>query len=753
MKKVMPGLTGSNSFMWKNVFKSKHFRSSFFFIFSSISIIFLFISVLLLLQNAHKLQEELETKASHAAISVQDSLNSAKNNATLMGSLPSVSAVLNNSAPSIDQLSVMINDVSSFNTMYDYDNVSVFFEKPGRIFDSEYGLYHYDDYIYPDFLALIYEVNTYEKWVLIPSLGGSDRQGSSPLLTYIHRLPFYETRGKGFITFSMSVRYLRSYASPSFEEVPYPVTVCFQGQLLWSTLDAVTSQWDNTRTSEENAAALLPHAKVYSFATEAGTEVAFYVTTAQLWSGSLSALLPLFSAWLLSILFTFALSFLFSLLMLRPMDALMHKIGQTPYMESADTTLDEYSLLNAALDNMSLQMKNIDSVMQKNEQLIRDQLLHSILYGYVDPRQLSDKYEDSGITFSCSNFCLILTALPGLEEITDYAMQEQIRLLSRNNAVSAFSNLGQCYSVYLGNQFIAIILNTDHWEHLRAELLKICTVIRTSLKETISLSPLFSISLCSASEPNLYHALLQAQRILLFSSGETDDFVYFSNQQDYTPTIDPDLLMRFTQCIMSKDSALLKELTDCFARQYLPAKTELSEAKRLSRIGLCSIFANLLELNIEMKETLLSSGLTRLDNAQSAEECDHIIFSCLCSMTNDGIRISDEAHSYIRKAIQYLEAHYAEPLSIPQIASHTGVSAIYLNRIFKLSTGKTLSEYLNDYRTAQSLPMLADTSDTINRISEAVGYNDVRSYIRFFKKFYGMTPSEYRKNATGGLNL
>ena len=96
--------------------------------------------------------------------------------------------------------------------------------------------------------------------------------------------------------------------------------------------------------------------------------------------------------------------------------------------------------------------------------------------------------------------------------------------------------------------------------------------------------------------------------------------------------------------------------------------------------------------------------------------------------------------------IMEVEAHYTESLSIPLIASHTGVSAIYLNRIFKLSTGKTVSEYLNDYRIARSLPMLADSSKTIVHISEAVGYGDVRSYIRFFKKFYGMTPSEYRKN-------
>lgn len=745
----MPKITKSNSLKWKNVFKSKHFRSSLCFIFFSVSTIFLFISILILFQRAHQIREELESKASYAAISVQDIINTTKNNATLVGSLPSVGSVLNTPSPTVDQLSVMINDVSSFSTMYDYDNMGVFFEKSRRVFDSDYGIYHYEDYIHPSLLNAVYESSTYERWILLPAQELSAAGGNTVLLTYIHRLPFYETRGKGFIVFSLSIKYLQSHAATSLSSIPYPATVCFQDQLLWSSSDTVAAQWDNSKTGAQNTAVLFPHAKEYSFATEAGTQVSFYVTGIQLWKSYLSALRPLISAWFFSILLCFVLSFLFSLLMLRPMDALMHKMGQTPYMENADTKLDEYSLLNAALDNMAQQMENIGTIMQKNKQLIQDQLLHGILYGYVNPQRLSDKYGESGITFSCANFALILTALPGLEETTDYAMQEQIRLLARNNAVSAFSNLGQCYSIYLGAKYVAIILNTDHWEHLRAELLKICAVIRTSLQETISLSPLFSISLCSPDKPSLYSALLQAQRILLFSSGETDEFVYFSSQQEYTPTIDPDLMMSFTQCIMNKDSALLKDLTDRFSRLYLPEGIELSEAKRLSRIALCSVFVNLMELNIDMKENLLPGGLSRLDSAQNAGECDHIIFSCLCGMTNDGIKISDEAHSYIRKAIRYLEAHYAEPLSIPQIASHTGVSAIYLNRIFKLSTGKTLSEYLNEYRTSQSLPMLSDTSDTINRISENVGYNDVRSYIRFFKKFYGMTPSEYRKGAGG----
>ena len=78
-----------------------------------------------------------------------------------------------------------------------------------------------------------------------------------------------------------------------------------------------------------------------------------------------------------------------------------------------------------------------------------------------------------------------------------------------------------------------------------------------------------------------------------------------------------------------------------------------------------------------------------------------------------------------------------------------GLNPVYLSRLFKLDTGKTLSEYLNCYRTECSLALLTDTADTIQSISQKVGYSDVRSYIRFFKKYYDVTPSEYRRGAVG----
>ena len=124
-------------------------------------------------------------------------------------------------------------------------------------------------------------------------------------------------------------------------------------------------------------------------------------------------------------------------------------------------------------------------------------------------------------------------------------------------------------------------------------------------------------------------------------------------------------------------------------------------------------------------------------------------FSCIQGLLNAKTKTSLEAHTYICQAISYIQQHYREEISVPQIADVVGLNPVYLSRLFKLDTGKTLSEYLNCYRTECSLALLADTADTIQSISQKVGYSDVRSYIRFFKKYYDMTPSEYRRGAVG----
>ena len=79
------------------------------------------------------------------------------------------------------------------------------------------------------------------------------------------------------------------------------------------------------------------------------------------------------------------------------------------------------------------------------------------------------------------------------------------------------------------------------------------------------------------------------------------------------------------------------------------------------------------------------------------------------------------------------------------IAAALELNPIYLNRIFKLSTGKTLLEYLNFYRIQAACQMMCQRRYTLPQIIAAVGYTDPRSFNRYFKRQMGKSPSEYFK--------
>lgn len=140
--------------------------------------------------------------------------------------------------------------------------------------------------------------------------------------------------------------------------------------------------------------------------------------------------------------------------------------------------------------------------------------------------------------------------------------------------------------------------------------------------------------------------------------------------------------------------------------------------------------------------------MLKINLCHNSNELRQFITDYLHELT-DGIhckqRNSDNV--YIEKAIEYIENHYQEIQSIGDISNIIGLSSSYLSRIFKATTGTPPLEYLNKYRIRKSKDLLETDDCNINEISQVIGYKDVHSFIRFFKKYEGMTPKEYKKNA------
>ncbi len=101
-------------------------------------------------------------------------------------------------------------------------------------------------------------------------------------------------------------------------------------------------------------------------------------------------------------------------------------------------------------------------------------------------------------------------------------------------------------------------------------------------------------------------------------------------------------------------------------------------------------------------------------------------------------------------AIQsYIEGHYAEPLSIGELASRVFLSSCHLSHIFRAATGYSPKQYLVLHRLAGAKQLLAETDLPVAEVGQRSGYPDVNNFIRTFRKETGITPLAFRRQQQG----
>jgi two-component system response regulator YesN len=102
-----------------------------------------------------------------------------------------------------------------------------------------------------------------------------------------------------------------------------------------------------------------------------------------------------------------------------------------------------------------------------------------------------------------------------------------------------------------------------------------------------------------------------------------------------------------------------------------------------------------------------------------------------------------------RQAMQYIDAHFHEDLTLIGLAYKFAMSPSYFSTIFKKESGQTVVNYITEVRIRNACKSLAETRSGVADIAMSVGYSDVQYFFRVFKKVTGQTPLEYRNGAKG----
>ncbi|MBQ6922341.1 MAG: helix-turn-helix transcriptional regulator [Clostridia bacterium] len=109
-------------------------------------------------------------------------------------------------------------------------------------------------------------------------------------------------------------------------------------------------------------------------------------------------------------------------------------------------------------------------------------------------------------------------------------------------------------------------------------------------------------------------------------------------------------------------------------------------------------------------------------------------------------QISDtNEHDIYRKALQYIKEHYTEGITVADVSKHINYSESYFGYAFKKKYKMTVSQYVRELQLAKSKDLLENTSFSVASVASYVGFDDFNYFSALFKKHFGLSPKEYRK--------
>ena len=114
-------------------------------------------------------------------------------------------------------------------------------------------------------------------------------------------------------------------------------------------------------------------------------------------------------------------------------------------------------------------------------------------------------------------------------------------------------------------------------------------------------------------------------------------------------------------------------------------------------------------------------------------------------MLSPGKAAKEESLSRLRILLDAIHENYAQQLSLTELASKIAVSKEGCCRFFKSMTGKTISQYLEDYRVSQGILLLQEDQYSIMQVSYLVGFGNPGRFSAAFARRMNCTPSQYRK--------
>jgi YesN/AraC family two-component response regulator len=447
-----------------------------------------------------------------------------------------------------------------------------------------------------------------------------------------------------------------------------------------------------------------------------------------------------------------------------PLQRLIRNVAERRKQELLpEPQANEYDYLEEALDNALDHNNLMNRTIEKQQQMLRSNLLVRLLKGKLQIGfPLQEVISEYGIRLHTEDFAVLLFYLEDYsgffrqDEQDEEKKREFVQLIITNIVEELAGQQHQGWMTEV-DEMLACIVNfrPDTSPEAAAEDLRRLAEEaqrfignRFHILFTVSIS---TIHRSAASLPAAYQEALEAMEYRILMGDRTIIWHDRIKHQELSYSYP-----------LEKEQQMINHVS---AGDFLHARQTLNEIIDVN-LGQENIPVDMIRcLMFDMCSTMMKAAMeANLEHAELYEENREAIRELLNGSTVSAMRermtlflqkmclhVEERRKNHkfrLKESIQaYIADNYQDHnLSVGTISEHFDVHPSYVSRYFKEQAGDNLTDYMNKYRIEQSKALLLKEEILIKDISDMVGFYSISTFIRLFKKYEGITPSAYREN-------
>jgi len=139
--------------------------------------------------------------------------------------------------------------------------------------------------------------------------------------------------------------------------------------------------------------------------------------------------------------------------------------------------------------------------------------------------------------------------------------------------------------------------------------------------------------------------------------------------------------------------------------------------------------------------------LDRIRHSSDIFTLEETIYQLMAYTKDHFIRAMGNQNRLVENTIKYVHENLSSPLSLENISEHLHISSSHLSRTFKKNCNESLTEFINRTRIEKAKDYLIHSDILSYEIAELVGYNDPAYFSSIFKKYTGLSPTDFRQQS------